>query len=159
MPSTQIEFDHRNETLNRVIDRGHRKKRFGMCHEAMQSIQSVPSQVIVGPAPDKLRKGRTYLVMRSSIDLGSRIKVGRTTRLKSAPGRSCEMICERTVLPMLVGVHRGGSGWSFSNGWRARYHFPARARQSRPLHYRGSRPRMTGLELRERLPCWCLVGE
>lgn len=71
--------------------------------------------MIVGPAPDKLRKGRTYLVMRSSIDLGSRMKVGRTTRLKSAPGRSCEMICERTVFPMLMGGHRGGSGWSFPN--------------------------------------------
>jgi hypothetical protein len=46
--STQIEFDHRNKSLNRVIDRGHRKKRFGVCHEAMQIFQSVPSQLLVG---------------------------------------------------------------------------------------------------------------
>lgn len=71
------------------------------------------------------------------------------------------MICERTVFPMLAGGgHRGGSGWSFPNGgWRARYHFPARARQSRPPHYQGIRPRMTGLELRERPTCLSLVGE
>ncbi len=37
-----------------------------------------------------------YFVILSSIDLGSRIKVGNVTRLKSAPGRSCEMMCERT---------------------------------------------------------------
>jgi hypothetical protein len=48
VPSTQIEFDHRNKALNRVIDRGHRKKRFGVCHEAMQIFQSVPSQLLVG---------------------------------------------------------------------------------------------------------------
>jgi len=29
--------------------------------------------------------------------LGSRIKVGSTTRLKSAPGLSCEIICESTI--------------------------------------------------------------
>ena len=34
--------------------------------------------------------------MRSNIDRGSRIKVGSTTRLRSAPGRSWEMICDRT---------------------------------------------------------------
>ena len=38
-----------------------------------------------------------YFVILSSIDLGSKMKVGRTTLLKSAPGRSCEMIWERTV--------------------------------------------------------------
>jgi hypothetical protein len=39
----------------------------------------------------------THLVILSNILLGSRIKVGSTTRLKSAPGRSCEMMCERTI--------------------------------------------------------------
>lgn len=38
-----------------------------------------------------------HLVIRSSIDRGSRIKVGNTTRLRSAPGRSWEMMCVRTV--------------------------------------------------------------
>lgn len=37
-----------------------------------------------------------YFVILSSIDLGSRMKVGNVTRLKSAPGRSWEMMCERT---------------------------------------------------------------
>lgn len=39
----------------------------------------------------------TYFVIRSSMDLGSRIKVGNTTRLRSAPGRSCEMMWLRTI--------------------------------------------------------------
>jgi len=39
----------------------------------------------------------SHFVILSSILLGSRIKVGRTTRLRSAPGRNCEMICERTA--------------------------------------------------------------
>ena len=38
-----------------------------------------------------------HLVIRSSMDRGSRIKVGSTTRLRSAPGRSWEMMCVRTV--------------------------------------------------------------
>lgn len=33
----------------------------------------------------------------SSIDLGSKMNVGRTTLLRSAPGRSCEIIWERTM--------------------------------------------------------------
>jgi hypothetical protein len=36
-------------------------------------------------------------VILSSILLGSRMKVGSTTRLKSAPGRSWLMICDSTV--------------------------------------------------------------
>jgi hypothetical protein len=35
VPSTQIEFDDRNKALNGVVNRGHGKKRFGVCHEAM----------------------------------------------------------------------------------------------------------------------------
>lgn len=38
-----------------------------------------------------------YFVIRSSIDRGSRMKVGRTTLLRSAPGLSCDMMWERTV--------------------------------------------------------------
>lgn len=39
----------------------------------------------------------TDFVIRSSIDLGSNIKVGRVTRLRSAPGRSWEMMWDRTA--------------------------------------------------------------
>ena len=49
-----------------------------------------------GPPPQKGVWGSPYLVMRSNMDRGSRIKVGSTTRLKSAPGRSWEIICDRT---------------------------------------------------------------
>ena len=38
------------------------------------------------------------MVILSNMDLGSRMKVGSTTLLKSAPGRNCEMICESTVV-------------------------------------------------------------
>ena len=37
-----------------------------------------------------------YFVIRSNIDRGSSMKVGSTTLLRSAPGRSCEMIWEST---------------------------------------------------------------
>lgn len=37
-----------------------------------------------------------HLVILSSMLRGSRMKVGNTTRLKSAPGRSCEMIWDKT---------------------------------------------------------------
>lgn len=38
-----------------------------------------------------------YFVILSSIDLGSRMKVGKVTLLKSAPGRSWEMMWDKTV--------------------------------------------------------------
>jgi hypothetical protein len=38
-----------------------------------------------------------YFVILSSIDLSSSMKVGSVTLDRSAPGRSCEMMCERTV--------------------------------------------------------------
>jgi hypothetical protein len=41
-------------------------------------------------------------VILSSIDRGSRMKVGRVTRLRSAPGRSCEMICMSTFEELQV---------------------------------------------------------
>jgi len=40
---------------------------------------------------------QTYFVILSSIDLGSNINVGSVTRLRSAPGRSCDMMCMSTV--------------------------------------------------------------
>lgn len=38
-----------------------------------------------------------YFVIRSSIDLGSSMNVGSVTLLRSAPGRSCDMMWESTV--------------------------------------------------------------
>lgn len=40
---------------------------------------------------------KTYLVILSSILRGSNINVGSTTRLRSAPGRNCDMMCDRTM--------------------------------------------------------------
>ncbi len=42
------------------------------------------------------REGASYFVILSNMDLGSSIKVGKTTLLKSAPGRSCDMIWDST---------------------------------------------------------------
>jgi hypothetical protein len=44
-------------------------------------------------------------VILSNILLGSKIKVGNTTRLRSAPGLNCEMICERTTAPSAHPTH------------------------------------------------------
>jgi len=38
-----------------------------------------------------------YFVIRSNIDLGSSMKVGSVTLLRSAPGRNCEMMWESTT--------------------------------------------------------------
>jgi hypothetical protein len=40
---------------------------------------------------------RSYFVILSSIDRSSRMKVGRVILDRSAPGRSCDMMCERTA--------------------------------------------------------------
>lgn len=42
---------------------------------------------------------KTYLVILSSMLLGSRMKVGRVMRLRSAPGLSCEIIDSNTASP------------------------------------------------------------
>lgn len=121
MPTTQVEFDHGDESLNGVIDRGHGKERVGVGHKAR--LVSIPL-----PTSQRTRiglgAGSTYLVMRSSMDLGSRMNVGSTTRLRSAPGRSCEMMCDRTGL---VSLKPGEFG-------EGHYHFPDRLLP--PLHPR-----------------------
>lgn len=68
----------------------------------------------------------TYLVIRSSMDLGSRMNVGNTTRLRSAPGRSCEIMCDRTESILSAGVSalRG-----LPEKARMIYHFPGRVQQ------------------------------
>jgi hypothetical protein len=57
-----------------------------MCHEAIPISAICPS--FLGTD--------THFVILSSILLGSRMKVGSTTRLKSAPGRSWLIICDKT---------------------------------------------------------------
>jgi len=54
-------------------------------------------------------------VIRSSMLRGSRMKVGRVTRERSAPGRSCEMMWERT-LPCSVLTTSTSSPGSLSRG-------------------------------------------
>lgn len=89
MPPTQVEPDNGHEALKRIIDGGHRKEGFGVCHEAIRNLISL-SHI------DRQKIWETDLVILSSMDRGSRMKVGRTTRLKSAPGRNWEMMCEST---------------------------------------------------------------
>lgn len=86
MPPTQIEFYYRYESLNGIVNLGHREKSFWMRHET-NTVMSLTT-LTMARASD--------LVILSNIDLGSSMKVGKTTLLRSAPGRSCEMIWERT---------------------------------------------------------------
>lgn len=62
-----------------------------MAHEALNIAVSVVRLVVDHGA------GQMYFVMRSSMLRGSRIKVGRVTLLRSAPGLSCEMMCPSTL--------------------------------------------------------------
>src|SRR5688572_22590855 len=41
--------------------------------------------------------GQAHFVILSNIDRGSNMNVGSVTRLKSAPGRSCDIMCMSTV--------------------------------------------------------------
>lgn len=90
MPSTEIELCHGYESLHRVFHLGNRKKGLGVCHEANRPVSKRLSLCLCN-------QSTTHFVMRSSIDRGSRIKVGSVTRLKSAPGRSCDMMCVSTA--------------------------------------------------------------
>ena len=58
-----------------------------MRHEAVQCVSI--SYFCPWRVPD--------FVIRSSIDLGSNMNVGRVTRLRSAPGRNWDMMWDRTV--------------------------------------------------------------
>jgi len=104
MPSTQIELHHRYKSQYWIIDQWHRKERFRMCHEAIPHQHSAffLSQLCSSPSTC------TYFVILSNILLGSRIKVGNTTRLKSAPGLNCEIICESTANQYQQGVSDSG---------------------------------------------------
>jgi hypothetical protein len=61
-----------------------------MCHETRYG-QYIASD---GKSP---RSCDAYFVILSSILRGSKMKVGSTTLLRSAPGRSWEMMCDSTV--------------------------------------------------------------
>jgi hypothetical protein len=87
VPATEVELGHGYESLYGVVDLGDGQHGLRMCHEAAYSV----SALIIERQPV-----RTHFVMRSNIDRGSRIKVGSVTRLRSAPGRSWEMIWEST---------------------------------------------------------------
>lgn len=80
MPSTQVELDYRNKSLNRILDIWHGKEGFWVCHEARIQGRQLGRR--------EIRIDYSYLVILSSMDLGSRMNVGSTTLLKSAPGRS-----------------------------------------------------------------------
>lgn len=90
MPSAEVEFHHGHKSLEWIINIRHWQQRLRVCHEAINHQNAVYSRHLFGCLI-------THLVILSSILLGSNMKVGRTTRLRSAPGRSCEMICESTA--------------------------------------------------------------
>lgn len=87
MPTTEVEFDHGYKALDRVLNFWHRKESFRVCHEA--------AMIVVSSSLFEIVKS-SYFVILSNIDLGSKMKVGRTTLLRSAPGRNCEIMCEST---------------------------------------------------------------
>ena len=87
MPATEVELGYGYESLYGVVDLGDGEHSLRMCHEAVYAV----SALVVQGSPV-----RTYFVMRSNIDRGSRMKVGSVTRLRSAPGRSWEIMWEST---------------------------------------------------------------
>lgn len=93
MPSAEVELDDRHKPLQRIINIRHWQQRLRVRHEAVKQISTDPSRRSLPMGA----RSHTHFVMRSSILLGSKINVGSTTRLRSAPGRSCEMMCERTT--------------------------------------------------------------
>ena len=118
MPATQIELDHPQKSFCRILDVRNGEENLWMAHKTR--VVRVRTEI-------KRSKGfprRAYLVMRSSMLRGSRMKVGRTTRLRSAPGRSWEMMCVRTAA-----VLEGETTLVAYQGYWATDHCPGRARQ------------------------------
>jgi hypothetical protein len=66
------------------------------------------------------------------MDRGSRMKVGRVTLLRSAPGRSCDMMCMRTGGGNDDQPNCGIGGFG---GGRAAYHYPDRGQQQSHLRW------------------------
>lgn len=64
-----------------------------MCHETIRALGGCWDQ-----------DHGYYLVILSNIDLGSKMKVGSVTLFRSAPGRSCDMMWERTAAAGLISI-------------------------------------------------------
>jgi len=94
VPSGEVELGNSNESLQRIVNLGHWEESVRMSHEAANCQHTVESVIPEPPFTD--------FVMRSSILLGSRMNVGRVTRLRSAPGRSWLMMWERTVASISI---------------------------------------------------------
>ena len=92
MPSAEIELDDGNESLGGIVHGRNPEKHFGVAHEAAHILIStiMPCRRWRGDDP-------AYLVILSSMLRGSKMKVGKTTRLRSAPGLSWEMMCDKTT--------------------------------------------------------------
>lgn len=103
MPAAQVELDDANEPLGRVVNLGDGQEHLGMAHEAGGKSWSAGTGLMVVAAHGRARawwgrgSKKTDFVILSSMLLGSRMKVGRVTLLRSAPGRSWEMMCVRTA--------------------------------------------------------------
>lgn len=87
MPSAQVELDDRQESLDRIIDVVHWQQSFRMGHKAAGFVSAAVAFWVT----------RAYLVILSSMDLGSNMKVGRVTLLRSAPGLNCDIMCDSTA--------------------------------------------------------------
>lgn len=90
VPSAQIETNHRDEAFRRVVHRCYWDQVLWVLHETGRCHYPGLSQL------KGARHTDSHFVMRSSMLLGSRMNVGKVIRLKSAPGRSCEMMDKRT---------------------------------------------------------------
>lgn len=80
VPAAEVEFDDGDESFDRIFDIGYGQEQFRVAHETYETVVSLwHGEVLIRVV---------YFVIRSNMLRGSRMKVGRTTRLKSAPGRS-----------------------------------------------------------------------
>lgn len=88
VPAAEVELYYGYKSFNWVLDLGYWQEHFGMTHKASQQngVVSTPSSLHITKAATPIRL--TYFVIRSNMLLGSKMKVGRTTRLRSAPGLS-----------------------------------------------------------------------
>lgn len=162
MPAAEIELDDRNESLDRVVDLGNGKEHFGMTHETVASTSAGcwSSSFVILSLSLKAGTGRfgsrgeADLVILSSMLRGSRMKVGRVTRLKSAPGRSWEMMCVRTAFKHQHGdLSRPSRGDGRQNAVEAKYWMRFAARVGgRAYHCPGRVPRRGCRHLRQAWP-------
>lgn len=122
MPAAEVEFDDGDEALGGVIDLGNGQQHLRMAHEACKRESA--------GWRDKGSGGKqaTNLVILSNMLRGSRMKVGRTTLLRSAPGRSWEMMCIRTTLAFSARQHSTQTR-GLEEGEGGSYHCPGRARR------------------------------